>query len=236
MEKILLVDDVKLFLEMQKGLLDSSYVQLFTAANGLEALSVARQEAPDLIITDNHMPIMDGITCCQEIRKDPQLKHIPVIIISNATNDSDKQKYLSMGFNDIIPKPIDSKLYLATIRKYIAAVERRGARLPFSVAATITTKTGIHNAQTIDISMKGLQLSSQLSPLQNDQIEISFNLPGSDSLLEVVARVAWVKPVNQGTSGSRSAFGVEITAITGKGIPFVRKSELESFVRSLQAA
>lgn len=234
MEKILLVDDVKLFLEMQKDLLSSSYVQLLTAGNGLEALTIARKELPDLIITDNNMPVMDGTTCCQEIRKDEQLKHIPVIMISNASKEADIQKYLSIGFNEIISKPIESKLYLATIRKYVTAVERRGARLPFCVPATIITKAGTHDAQTIDISPKGLQLSSKLTPLQNDLIEISFNLPGNDFPLEACARVAWVK-LNQDKSGPQSAFGVEITKITGKGIPFVRKSELENFVKSLQS-
>jgi len=235
MEKILLVDDVKLFLEMQKGLLSSSYVQIVTAANGLEALTVTRQELPDLIITDNNMPIMDGITYCQELRKDPQLKHIPVIMISNASKPADIQEYLAKGFNDFIPKPIESKLYLTMIRKYVAAVERRGSRLPFAAAAGIITKTGSHAARTIDISAKGLQLSSSVTPVQHDQLEISFNLPGNDTPLEVLARVAWVKPVNRDPSGMVSVFGVEIIEVTGKGIPFVRKSELETFVKSLQA-
>lgn len=237
MEKILLVDDVKLFLEMQKGLLSSSYVQIVTAANGLEALTVARQELPDLIITDNNMPIMDGITYCQELRKDPQLKHIPVIMISNASKPSDIQEYLAKGFNDFIPKPIDSKLYLTMIRKFVAAVERRGSRLPFTAAAGIITKTGSHDcdARTIDISAKGLQLSSSVSPVQHDQLKISFNLPGNDIPLEVRVRVAWVKPASPDASRPKSVFGVEIIEVTGKGIPFVRRSELENFVRSLQA-
>ena len=89
MPKILLVDDVKLLLEIQKGFLASSNLEIFTAGDGLEALDIARQERPDLIILDKYMPRMDGVTCCSTLKNDPYLKRIPVIIVSNADKPED---------------------------------------------------------------------------------------------------------------------------------------------------
>ena len=71
MKKILLVDDVKLLLEVQKKYLSASLIQILTACDGHEALEVAGKERPDLIIMDNYMPRMDGITCCRLIKQKP---------------------------------------------------------------------------------------------------------------------------------------------------------------------
>jgi len=106
-EKILLVDDEKHNLKLlTRWLAPSGYFTEF-ASNGKEAVRIAGDCRPDLIILDIIMPVMDGYETCSHIRKDPELKNIPIIMVT-ALNDRDsKLKGLSAGANDFLSKPID---------------------------------------------------------------------------------------------------------------------------------
>ena len=68
--RILLVDDVQLFREIEKTFLHRSGYEILTAATGLEALEKAREYQPKLILLDCLMPVMDGIECCRRIKSD----------------------------------------------------------------------------------------------------------------------------------------------------------------------
>lgn len=81
--KILLVDDVNMFLELQKTFLKLSSVHLFTAQDGVEALQVMRKERPSLVFMDLHMPRMDGAECCARMKADAESKAIPVVMITS---------------------------------------------------------------------------------------------------------------------------------------------------------
>jgi CheY-like chemotaxis protein len=237
MEKILLVDDVKLLREIQRGLLSSSPVQVLTASDGFEALEVARKELPSLIVMDNHMPNMDGVTCCRELKKDSQLKHIPIIMLTNAMHPADFEGYLAAGVGDCLAKPIDSRKFLTTIKKYLPVVECRGIRVPLCTEVSLLANDSFHVGMTKDISLKGIQLTSTHHPAPSDEIRFSFLLPGSKDPTEIRGKVAWVRNKSEnGKTGGQSEFGVEFIEVTGKGIPFVRKSELEAFVNKSAAA
>lgn len=79
---ILLVDDVQMFIEIQREYLQDSRVDILTARNGLEASRVMKSKRPDLIFMDFHMPMMDGAACCRAIKSDPGLREIPIKKIS----------------------------------------------------------------------------------------------------------------------------------------------------------
>jgi CheY-like chemotaxis protein/Tfp pilus assembly protein PilZ len=231
MDKILIVDDVKLLREMQKGILSSSRVEILTAGDGQEALDIARKELPSMIIMDNHMPVMDGVTCCRELKADPLLKHIPVIMLTNAVRPADVEIYRDAGASDCLAKPIDSKLFLATIKKILPSIECRGIRVPLCTEVRLHGKGCLHTATTKDISQKGVFVSSEFQPSPGEEIQFAFVLPGSTSPTEVRGKVAWARNIKaDGSSGGKAEFGVEFLEITGSGIPFLRKSELEAFV------
>jgi two-component system, cell cycle response regulator len=231
MDKILLVDDVKLLREIQKGLLSSSPVHVLTASDGLEALSIIRKELPNLVVLDNHMPIMDGITCCREIKADPLLEHIPVVMLTNAMKPADFEEYMTAGANDWMSKPIEGKLFLSTLKKHLPAIECRGIRVPLSTEVRILGNVGFHRGKSRDVSLKGILISSELQPAPGDEIRFEFVLPGSAAPTEVQGKVAWVRANDaDGKAGPSADFGVEFIEITGKGIPFIRKGELEAYV------
>jgi DNA-binding response OmpR family regulator len=101
-QKILVVDDDKEILFSMSKLLEYEGFEVWDAGDGLEALDALEKAAPDLIILDIMMPKLDGIAALMKIRES---SHIPVIILSAKTQDSDKVYGLTMGADDYICKP-----------------------------------------------------------------------------------------------------------------------------------
>ena len=81
--RILIVDDDPVFLESTKVVLESKNYQVITALDGDEGLQKVRDEKPDLVLLDIIMPTQDGFHVCQQIKKDPKLADIPVIILTS---------------------------------------------------------------------------------------------------------------------------------------------------------
>jgi CheY-like chemotaxis protein len=235
MHKILLVDDVKLLLEIQKQFLSSSNVHILTACDGTEALEVARRERPDLIVLDKYMPKMDGIDCCKTIKSDPDLKHIPIIMVSNSARPADIEEYTTIGCNDYLAKPIDGRLFLNKIKKYLPSIECRGARVICRTEVQLICKGVVHAGMSEDISLGGIYVATRLSLSENEELRLSFVLPGSDTPTEARGRVAWMsRGCLTGRAGLPPGAGIEFLEITGKGMPLLRRSELSAYLSNSQ--
>src|SRR5512146_2027805 len=87
--KILLVDDNRLFLEMEKEFLQPCAVMIYTARDGREALELVRMVRRDLIFMDLQMPETDGAECCAILKGDPDMKGIPVVMVVTTERDDD---------------------------------------------------------------------------------------------------------------------------------------------------
>jgi uncharacterized protein (TIGR02266 family) len=233
MHKILLVDDVKLLLEIQKKYLASSDVQILTAGDGAEALDVVRRERPDLVVMDRYMPKMDGVTCCAAIKGDPGLKHIPVIMVSNSSCASDLEEYNRAGCSDYLAKPVDGKVFLEMIKKYLPSIERRSFRVPLQTEVKLTFRGAVHLGRSEDIALGGLYVVTGVQLSMGDEVAISFLLPGNDSPMEARGRVAWVNRSGSGREpANKPGIGIEFIEITGQGIPFLRKGELKAYIHA----
>lgn len=231
MHKILLVDDVKLLLEIQKKYLASSTVHILTAGDGVEALEVARRDFPDLIVMDRYMPRMDGVTCCAAIKGDPKLRHIPVIMVSNTDRPADMDEFTKLGCSGFLAKPIDGEVFLETVKKFLPAIERRASRIPFRSEVQLTIGGTVHQGMSEDLTLNGIYVATEAPVSKGEELKLSFVLPGSDSTLEARSRVAWVnRGGSKGESGLKPGVGVEFLEITGQGIPFLRRAELNVFV------
>lgn len=105
---LLLVEDN---FDVRDYILDSlrTHFQVLVANNGEEGMKVAEEHIPDLIITDIMMPVMDGLTFCQQIRSQPFSSHIPVIMLTARADQVVKWQGLENGANDYLVKPFDVK-------------------------------------------------------------------------------------------------------------------------------
>lgn len=122
-EKILIVDDDPDILDVLTLTLAESY-DVIAALNGQEGLQAVKMNAPNLIITDYKMPIMDGRQFCQTLKKDILLQHIPVIMLTGKGEVKDKVGGIDAGADDYIVKPFEPQELLARIKMILRRTER----------------------------------------------------------------------------------------------------------------
>jgi CheY-like chemotaxis protein len=121
---ILIADDQPDNLLLLTRYLESEGYNYIQARDGLETLAKVRREFPDLVLLDVNMPNKDGFTVLEEIRADPAIRHIPVIILTAARLDSIEVQFgLNLGADDYITKPFNRRELLARIRTKLRAKE-----------------------------------------------------------------------------------------------------------------
>ena len=118
--KILVVEDEPPIAEMIKFGLERAGYKVIWAANGEEGLFLARQQNPELIISDILMPVMDGFTFYKELKKDKSMSGIPVLILTARGKMEDSFKVI--GVDDFIVKPFDVEVLLGKIEKSLRKV------------------------------------------------------------------------------------------------------------------
>jgi len=109
--KILLVDDDKDFVEATRLVLESKPYEVVVAYDGDEGLAKARKEKPDLIILDIIMPVKDGFRAAEQLKKDPELKKIPVIMLTSFSEKVGETSLsvsqgLALDTEDYVDKPV----------------------------------------------------------------------------------------------------------------------------------
>lgn len=102
------------------------------AERGLEALDMARQHVPDLVLLDIMLPELDGYAICQALRNSPRTAYVPVIFLSEKTSPSDKRAGLGVGAQDYVTKPFDLEELRLRIQNLIARHERENMLDPRS--------------------------------------------------------------------------------------------------------
>ena len=114
-KRVLAVDDNELNLEIIKEILDDEY-NLKTATTGEEALEVAVDFRPDIILLDIMLPGTDGYEVCRQIRANPALRHIRIIMVSAKAMTSERIEGYEAGANVYIAKPFDGDELLKKVR------------------------------------------------------------------------------------------------------------------------
>lgn len=117
--KILLVDDEPDILEIVGYNLKNEGYQVFTAANGVDALKVAKKVIPHLILLDIMMPEMDGIEACEKIRKITALEHVIIAFLTARGEDYSQVAGFDAGADDYITKPIKPKVLVSKIKSLL---------------------------------------------------------------------------------------------------------------------
>ena len=107
MFKILLVEDNEMNQDMLSRRLARKGYQVVIAVDGQQGVEMARSEAPDLILMDLRLPVMDGWEATRRLRADGSTRHIPVIALTAHAMAGDREKALEVGCDDYDIKPVD---------------------------------------------------------------------------------------------------------------------------------
>lgn len=117
-------EDVRLYL---REILKTSY-QITEAKNGLEGLEIAREQIPDIIISDIMMPEKDGVEFTREVKNDARTSHIPVILLTAKAGRDSKLEGLETGADDYLPKPFDEEELMIRAKNLLDQRKRMGAQ------------------------------------------------------------------------------------------------------------
>ncbi len=120
--RILLVDDEVDILEFTRYNLVREGYKVYTAENGVEALRVAEECHPHLILLDRMMPVMDGAQTCRAIRQNPELKDTIVIFLSALGEEDQQLAGFDVGADDYLTKPIKMKLLISRIQAILKRI------------------------------------------------------------------------------------------------------------------
>jgi len=112
-KKVLVVDDDVKTVELVKLYLERGGYEVLTAYDGIEALRLARESCPDLIVLDLMLPDIDGLEVCRSIRHESD---VPIIMLTARTTDQDKLTGLGLGADDYVTKPFSPKVLAARVR------------------------------------------------------------------------------------------------------------------------
>ncbi|HEY0420332.1 MAG TPA: response regulator, partial [Acetobacteraceae bacterium] len=117
--RILIVDDVPANTRLLEARLAAEYYQVASAAGGEEALQLALDWQPDLILLDVVMPGIDGYETCQRLKSDARTLHIPVVIVTALGATEERVRGLEAGADDFLTKPVDFETLLARLRSLV---------------------------------------------------------------------------------------------------------------------
>ena len=116
---VLVVDDVPANVKLLEAKLTNEYYDVITAKDGYECLEQTKARKPDLILLDVMMPGIDGFEVCRQLKQDPDVSHIPVVMVTALSEPSDRVQGLEAGADDFITKPINDTALFARVRSLV---------------------------------------------------------------------------------------------------------------------
>lgn len=154
-EKVVVIEDEADILEIMEYNLVREGYRVLTSKNGEEGLARVRKELPELVLLDLMLPGIDGIEVCRSLKRDPETRNIPIIMVTAKGEESDVVLGLGVGADDYITKPFSPKELLARIR----AVLRRGPLKEDRSGGRIVLQDLVIDPSRHEFLVKGKQVS-----------------------------------------------------------------------------
>lgn len=174
MKRVLIVDDHENNIYYLRSLMEGHGWEVITARHGAEALVLARQKFPDLLISDLLMPVMDGYTLLRHWKADERLNKVPFIVYTATyTEAEDERLALSLGADAFILKPTEPDDFLLRIEDVQKRATQTPPSLPKTIIGTEAATAHLYNETLIrKLEEKMLQLEESNKILKRDQTEL----------------------------------------------------------------
>jgi two-component system, OmpR family, alkaline phosphatase synthesis response regulator PhoP len=159
MKQILVVDDEPRIAEICRDYLERAGFKVTLAANGADALALARTKHPDLIVLDLGLPNMDGLDVTRTLRKN---SNVPIIMLTARVEESDKLIGLELGADDYLTKPFSPRELVARVRAVFRRVESGPGRADVIRAGDVS----------VDVARMQARVGSRLIELTSTEFEL----------------------------------------------------------------
>jgi two-component system cell cycle response regulator DivK len=115
-ERILVVEDNELNMKLFRDVLVATGYRTLEATSGGEAVDLATEHAPDLVLMDIQLPDVDGVQALRRLRANERTAAIPVLALTAQAMDGDRERFLVAGFNGYLSKPVNVRELIDTVR------------------------------------------------------------------------------------------------------------------------
>ena len=194
-KKILLADDIELFLEMERNFLQRDDLDLLIAKDGRKAVEMIRKHAPQVAFLGLNMPGMSGEECCRMIKSDSSIPDTAIVMIVDAGHPELVEKCRDAGCDEVLFKPINHDEFLLTVRRYIDLEVRNGPRLKAQMRVYYgPAPQKLLSEFSVDLSTGGLYVQTDFPLPVDENLTLRFTLPDQHSMVSCQARVAWINP------------------------------------------
>ncbi|WP_297519694.1 response regulator transcription factor [uncultured Clostridium sp.] len=161
-KRILIVDDEMHIRELIKFNLEKNGFKTIQAADGGEAVELAKERQVDLIVLDLMLPVMDGFEVCKEIRKDSVIGNTPIIMLTAKGEEIDKIVGLEIGADDYMTKPFSVRELVARVKAQLrrsSSVKTESNLVKFGdVAVNLQTREVRKNENIVDLTLKEFEI------------------------------------------------------------------------------
>ncbi len=124
--KILIVDDCQTTRKLLTLYLKVKGFEVVSAENGLDAIEKLASHEVNLILSDLNMPFMDGIELIKTLKADPNMSHIPVLMVTTEADPEEKQKALEAGASEYLVKPVTAEMVTQSIKNILKEMFKKG--------------------------------------------------------------------------------------------------------------
>src|ERR1700692_2062171 len=126
MKRILIIEDDRDIVELVRYNLANEGFEVSSAGDGIAGLTQLRKSPPDLLLLDLMLPKMPGLEICKEIRRDPALNRLPILMLTARGEEADRVVGLEMGADDYVTKPFSPRELVARVKALLRRAEPPG--------------------------------------------------------------------------------------------------------------
>ncbi len=201
--KILISAEIIPSLDLDDDFASREGFDILIARDGQHAWDLIEKERPDLVFLDLYSASLAGDACCEMIRQDLTLQATPVILIIDGQHREDLARCLKVKCTDVIFKPLNNHLLLATSRRILGLAYRSFPRVPtrLIVRYGVDTKNLFH-AFSVNLSSGGVFIETDEPYAPDQELFLEFSLPNVSQPVICKAFVAWInaeqQPINPG--------------------------------------
>ena len=180
--KILLVEDEKNIAEAVLYNLEKEGFRVLVAHDGAKALELARRELPDLLLLDWMLPEVEGLEVCRILKHDDTTRHVPIIMLTVKSDETDKVLGLEMGADDYVTKPFSPRELVARVKAMLRRTHAPGSTDVFQLEG-LRVDWGKH---IVAVAGKPVELTSKEFDVLKALVEAKGRVLHREALLERV--------------------------------------------------